>query len=141
MRCNLPKVNILPGVSFNYGYNFFLLYTMDFTHSILVKVSIAVVKHNDQSSLAMKRFIQLYIAVYHLRSHGSAGTQDRNLETGNNKEATENMLLTGQLPRACYLIETNITFPEVNPSYVFWALTYQLLIKNYHIDLSSGQTD
>ena len=86
--------------------------------SILVRVSIAVMKHHDQkASWGWKGLFSLHfhIAVHHQGKSGQELTQDRNLEAGADAEAIGGVLLIGLFPLACSacFLHNGLGFPPL----------------------------
>ena len=99
------------------------------TESVLVRASIAVMKHYDQSNLGRKGFVWLTLP-HHCSSlkEVRTGTQGRNKEAGADAEAMERGCLLACT--ACFSIEPRITSPGVAPSTMAWALPHQSLTKS-----------
>jgi hypothetical protein len=67
-----------------------------FIPGVLLRVSVAAMRHYDQSNSGRKGLIShFHITVHHQRKSGQELKQARNPETGADAEAMEGLLLTG----------------------------------------------
>ena len=99
---------------------------------VLVSVTIAVMKHYDQSNLGRKGFIWLHfhIVVHHSRKSGQELKQGRNLEAGADAEAMEAFCLLACSPWLLQPALTQNHLPEMAPPTMVWVLPHQSLDKN-----------
>jgi len=100
------------------------------TWNVLVRVTIAVMRHHDKGGLGGKGLFSLHFhsTVHHWQESGQELKQERNLEAGADAEAMEKCSLLVCL--ACLLIEPRTTSPGVDPPVTSWNLPHQSLIKN-----------
>ena len=95
--------------------------------NVLVRVTIVVIKHHDQSNWEMKGLIWLLLR----RKSGQELKQGRNLEAGADAETMEGAAYW-LVPMACsayILIEPRTASPGMAQCTMGWALPHQSLIK------------
>ena len=97
-----------------------MLETDDLLHlnSILVRVTIVIVKHHDQKQVGEHSFaLHFHIIVHHRRKSGQELRQGRNLKAEGDAETLEECCLLSTEPRTIS--------PGMAPPTVVWALPHQ----------------
>jgi hypothetical protein len=91
---------------------------------LVVCVSLAVMKHNDQKQVGEERACLGYTSIAQFTTEGN---QDRNLEAGADAEATEEFCFLAC--SSCFLTELRTTSPGVVPPTMGCPSPHQSLIK------------
>jgi len=111
--------------------------------TMLLWVTITVMKHHDQKQIGEERVCLVYTSILPSITEGS---QDRNPNKAGTwrqelRQRPWRVLLTGLLSMACWiwcLIESKTTSPGMEPSTISWALPHRSLIKKMSLSSSHG---